>query len=419
MQCCTDPMWSQQRLPSITASLRFGRQVSAALRQPQRGEAAADASGGGGSAAANAAVASPAPSAVGPSGPSEPPAGKRPSGGGEPAALTAAASPASSVSGATATPGPSGGLSPLGAPGTLGHPRASGPTGSAAPLAWKLPAMDGPGVLLVDAAGECNHLGSPDAMPGGAQGLPGNAQGQSGDVQRGPEGGAGPEPCGDGMAASGGVRGMMRSLVRSVKRTGSALRRREDLASPFADTPEPAEAPELSAAARRSAHASAALAPPRAPSATSARTGSSEARSPAATAGAPMPAGLPSGKPMLRSAPATAGQAPAAAAGDAALAAQRASLQEATLNTAATADSAHGRSAEFANPNLNLKPGHVAAKEGATLPKEELPVVARGVIEQRLTGLLRVPFMRIELEDGRLAVIEEFGCVLPVRSRPS
>ena len=251
----------------------------------------------------------------------------------------------------------------------------------------------------MNAAGECNHLGSPDAMPGGAQGLPGNAQGRSGDVQRSPEGGAGPEPSGDGTTASGGVRGMMRSLVRSVKRTGSVLRRREDLASPFADTPEPAEA----------------SAPPRTPSATSAKTGSSEAHAPAATARATMPAGLPSGKPMLRSAPATAGRAPAAAAGGAAPAAQRASLQEASLTTAATADSAHGRSAEYASPNLNLKPGHVAAKEGATLPKEELPVVARGVIEQRLTGLLRVPFMRIELEDGRLAVIEEFGCVLPIR----
>ncbi|KAK9827236.1 hypothetical protein WJX81_000649 [Elliptochloris bilobata] len=53
----------------------------------------------------------------------------------------------------------------------------------------------------------------------------------------------------------------------------------------------------------------------------------------------------------------------------------------------------------------------VAADEGATSSRAELPPVARGVTEQRLAGLLRLPFVRVDLEDGLLAVIEEFGQV--------
>lgn len=309
--------------------------MSAALRQPQRDEALAEAAGGGGSVAAAAATAHADLEAAG-----SPALGD---GAGVPSTSAAAAAPA--TEGASAGGGEARGAAP--------------DSGPAALLVDAARAVRPAGAAPVDAAGAVERPYATGALDPSSASTDGAAVGASGE---------------------GGARGIMKSLVRSLKRNSASCRHDRPPASPFL-SPEPDQA---HAAERRSADGPAS----RASSATSARSVLAAGGAPAQVTGN-LPGTLPLG-PSAAAATAALGGVPPAG--------------------AATAEFARRDGGGGADPDLNPKPGHVSAKEGATKGQGELPLVARGVTQQRLTGLLRLPFMRIDLEDGQLAVIEEIGC---------
>ena len=313
-------------------------QVSAALRQPAREEALAEAAGGGGSVAAAAATAHADLEAAGSPAPGDVAGGP----------FTSAAAAAPATEGALAGVAEARGVSP----------------------------SSGPAALLVDAARAVRPAGAAPADVAGAKERPYST------------GALDPSSTStDGAAAGGdgGARGIIKSLVRSLKRNSASGKHDRPPASPFL-SPEPDQA---HAPKRRSGDGPAS----RASSATSARSVLAAGDAPAQAAGT-LPGTLAPG-PSAATATAALGGVPPAG--------------------AATAEFARRDGGDGADPDMNPKPGHVAAREGATKGQGELPLVARGVTQQRLTGLLRLPFMRIDLEDGQLAVIEEIGCaILPM-----
>ena len=315
-------------------------QVSAALRQPQRDEALAEAAGGGGSVAAAAATACADLDAAGSPAPGEAAGGQ--------------ATPA-----AAAAPATEGGRAPVAAEGDA-VVRGASPE-------------DAPAALLVDAAGAVRSAG---AAPAGAAGRV-CATGALEPSSASTDGAAAAAAAG----GEGGARRIIKSLERSLKRSSASWQHARPPASPF-DAPAPDQA---HAAERRSVDGQAAGAASRVSSATSARSGVSAGGAGAGT----LPGTLPPGPGPATVIAALGGVPPAGA---------------------ATAEFAHRDGGGAADLEPNPKPGHVAAREGATKGQGDLPLVARGVTQQRLTGLLRLPFMRIDLEDGQLAVIEEIGC---------
>jgi len=246
---------------------------------------------------------------------------------------------------------------------------------------------------------------------------------------------AGPEaaPAAPPAAEAAGARGVQGALARSMRRDASSGRRADMPTSPFL-APEPDQAapalPKLRvgapapstpvaldeprAAARRATDDGASTAPvSRGSSATSARSGASAAAAAGAAGASPV---APSGRPTLLvdhkgrvTAPAAA-QAAAAPPPEAPSPAAAPGEPGQAAGAGAAPGASAGAGAAALRPGLAAKPGEQAAREGASKSMAELPAAARGVIEQRVSGLVRVPFARVELVDGVLAVLEEVGC---------
>jgi hypothetical protein len=399
-------------------------QVSAALRQAKGDEAAHDLHGGGGSAAPAAAASTgmdPArASATG--GPETADAAGAPAGGAPAAAPNPPLDPAVvAIPVGPATPPTAGSARAMAAGAGAGE---DGQVAGAAPALEPSPGPGGAGAGPLKKAARsilAPFLGS-----------------RKSSAPRGPEAAAAasagaPAPSA-GLAPEGaGARGALRPLERSMRRGASAGRRADLPTSPFL-APEPdhaapalpklrmgAPAPSTPVAldepggtARRATDDGASTAPvSRGSSATSAWSGASAAAPAAGAAGAPPAA--PGARPTQLvdhkgrvTAPEAPGQQPAAA--RAAAPGEPGQAAGAGAAPGAAPGASAGAAAAALRPGLAAKPGEQAAREGASKSMAELPAAARGVIEQRVSGLVRVPFARVELVDGVLAVLEEVGC---------